>query len=230
MKTRTSHIGCRVAALFGTLLVFSARPAETPPTGQAGPAPANGTNQVYPIDLPTALRLAGAQNLDVQIARERLNEAQAASLSAMEQFFPWLAPGITYHRRDGVAQAVPSGIISDAHFQSYSPGVSLSAQWVLGDALYNSLAAKQIVRASDQALAAQRQDSALSAAQGYFDLAGAKALVEVAGQALKTSRDYQQQLHDAVVAGIAFKGDELRIRPRPSNIKLPCARPLNTSA
>ena len=200
------------AAFLGILLATSAPAAQTPSGALTGPQPAEGTNQVYPIDLPTALRLAGAQNLDVQIARERLNEAQAASQSAMEQFFPWITPGITYHRRDGVAQSVPSGIISDAHFQSYAPGVSLSAQLVLGDALYNSLAAKQIVRASDQALTAQRQDSALNAAQGYFDLAGAKALVEVAGQALKTSQDYQQQLHDAVAAGIAFKGDELRIQ------------------
>src|SRR5262245_40675198 len=33
------------------------------------------TNSVHEIDLPTTLRLAGAQNLDVQIARERLAEA-----------------------------------------------------------------------------------------------------------------------------------------------------------
>ncbi len=193
-------------------LTASAPAAETPPPAPSAPITTNATNQVYPIDLPTALRLAGAQNHDIQIARERLNEAQAASQSALEQFFPWLTPSVTYHRRDGVAQSVPSGVISDAHFQSYSPGVSLSAQLVLGDALYNSLAARQVVRASDQALAAQRQDSTLSAAQGYFDLAGAKALVEVAGQALKTSQDYQQQLHEAVLAGIAFKGDELRIQ------------------
>jgi outer membrane protein TolC len=37
-------------------------------------------------------------------------------------------------------------------------------------------------------------------------------LVEVADAALKTSRDYEQQLHEAVGAGIAFKGDELRIQ------------------
>src|SRR5689334_13324280 len=76
----------------------------------------------YPIDLPTALRLAGAQNLDIQIARERLREAQANRRSALEQFFPWVAPGVQYHRRDGLAQAVPAGTISEAHFDSYSPG------------------------------------------------------------------------------------------------------------
>src|SRR2546429_219534 len=99
-----------------------------------------GTNDsLYPIDLPTALRLAGAQNLEIQIASQRLKEAEAQRSSALERFFPWIAAGVSYHRRDGVAQAVPAGTISDAHFQSYSPGVALTAQMDLGDAIYNSL-------------------------------------------------------------------------------------------
>src|ERR1051325_8472588 len=39
--------------------------------------PAELTNGVSWIDLPTALRLAGAHNLDVRIAREKLAEARA---------------------------------------------------------------------------------------------------------------------------------------------------------
>lgn len=170
------------------------------------------TNGVHPIDLPTALRLAGAQNLDVQIARERLAEVQANHQSALEQFFPWITAGAAYHRRDGVAQAVPAGTISDAHFQSYNPGTAVTAQVDLGDAIYKSLATRQLVKASDQALEAQRQDATLSAAQGYFDLAKASALVEVTKQALNTSREYQQQLQAAVASGIAFKGDLLRVQ------------------
>lgn len=46
-------------------------------------------------DLPTALRVAGVHNLDVQIARQRLSEAQAGRQSALQTFFPWLAPGIS---------------------------------------------------------------------------------------------------------------------------------------
>ena len=82
----------------------------------------------------------------------------------------------------------------------------------LGDAVYKSLGAKQLVNAADHALESQRQDSALAAAQGYFDLAKAKAIVEVVKEALRISDDYQRQLHDAVGAGIAFKGDELRVQ------------------
>ena len=174
----------------------------------------------YPIDLPTALRLAGAQNLDVQIARERLSEAEANRVSALEQFFPWIAAGASYHRRDGVAQAVPSGIVSDANYQSYSPGGTLAAQVAFGDAIYNSLAARQLVKASDQALEAQRLDATLSAAQGYFDLAKAAALVEVEREALKTSQDYQQELQAAVAAGIAFKGDLLRVQTQTEHYEI----------
>lgn len=180
----------------------------------------NTNSDTYPIDLPTTMRLAGAQNLDIQLARERLKEAEANRSSALEQFFPWIAPGIGYHRRDGVAQAVPSGIISDAHFQSYAPGVTLAAQISLGDAIYNSLAAKQLVKASDRGLETQQQDSVLAAVQGYFELVKAHALTGVAGEALGTSRDYQQQLHAAVASGIAFKGDELRVQTQSEHYEL----------
>ena len=181
---------------------------------------AQDTNQVYPIDLPATLRLAGAQNLEIQIARERLNQAEAARSSAVERFLPWIAPGVSYHRRDGVAQAVPAGTISDAHYQSYSPGVSLAAQMDLGDAIYNSLAAKQLVKASDQALETQRQETILIAVKAYFDLAKGRGLVEVARAALQTSQDYEQELHVAVGAGIAFKGDELRIQTQTKQFQI----------
>jgi outer membrane protein TolC len=197
MRTLTRCIEAAIAIVFITGLSF------------AGAQPTN--ESVYPIDLPTTLRLVGARNLDIQIAREQLNEARAGHHSALEQFFPWISPGIGYHRRDGLAQAVPSGVISDAHFQSYSPGATLNAQLPLGDAIYNSLAAKQLVKASDEALEAQREDAVLSAAQAYFELAKARALVDVVGEAVKISEDYQQELHSAVAAGIAFRGDELRV-------------------
>ena len=184
-------------------------------------APAQPTNDsAYPLDLSTALRLAGARNLDIQLAQQRLSEAQANRDSAVEQFLPWIAPGVSYHRRDGVAQAVPSGVISDAHYQSYSPGASLTAQLALGDAIYNSLSARQLVKASDQALETQRQDALYSAAAGYFELVRAGALVEVVRDALRVSQDYEQQLHEAVAAGIAFKGDELRVQSQTGQYRI----------
>ena len=201
-----SICGC----LLSGALLFSVHPAQAQPT--------NGL--VEPIDLPTALRLAGGRNLDVQIAREKVREAEAQRTSAVEQFFPWVAPSVGYHRRDGRAQAVPSGIVSDANYQSYDVGASLKAQVNFGDAIYQSLAARQHVTASELALEAQQHDTLLAAARAFFELARAKGLVEVARQSVQTSEDYEKQLHQAVEAGIAFKGDELRVRTQTQTYRI----------
>jgi outer membrane protein TolC len=88
----------------------------------------------------------------------------------------------------------------------------LGAQVDIGDALYKSLAAKQLARAADHAVESQRQDTELAAAQSYFDLAQAQASVIVAKESLKISADYDNQIEQAVGAGLAFKGDALRVR------------------
>src|SRR5207245_706251 len=135
------------------------------------------------------------------------------------QFFPWGSPGAAYRRHEGRIQAV-DGAIFDAEKQAYAVGGTLTAQMDLGDAIYRSLAAKQLVHAADHALASQRQDSTLAAAQGYYDLAKARAIAEVVKEAQSISQDYQQQLHAAVGAGIAFKGDELRVQVQTERYQL----------
>jgi outer membrane protein TolC len=163
------------------------------------------------IDLPTALRLANAQNLDVQIAREKLNEAKANHTSAVSQFFPWLAPGISYRRHDNLIQAV-DGEFLKVHKQSYSPGATIGAQLDLGEAIYKNLAAKQNVNVAEHAFAAQRQESTFAAARNYFELLFAQAAIGVAEEAVKISTNYEAQIREAVSAGLTFKGDELRVK------------------
>ncbi|MCX7010771.1 MAG: TolC family protein [Kiritimatiellaeota bacterium] len=158
--------------------------------GWSAAVSAEPEKKVFEIDLLTALRLAGAQNLDLKLAQEKLAEARADHESARQQFFPWIAPGVGYRRHDGNTQAV-TGEILDVSKQSYTAGATLTAQLDLGDALYKTLAARQLVKAADQALAAQRQDAVLAAAQGYFDLAKAQAAVGVATEAVRISQDYE---------------------------------------
>jgi outer membrane protein TolC len=123
------------------------------------------TNQ--PIDLPTALKLAGAQNLDVQIARERLREAEAQRDAAVYNFFPWITPGVGYRRHDGRIQDIV-GTVFDASKQQLTPGATLEARLELGDAWFKVLAARQLAKAADHAAAAQQQETVTAAALGYF--------------------------------------------------------------
>lgn len=166
---------------------------------------------VYVIDLPTALRLANAQNLDVQIAREKVKEAKALQENARFQFLPTLSPGLSYRRHDNTIQAV-DGQFLDIHKQSYAPGVMIGGQWDVGETIYKSLAAKQQVKSSEYRLESQRQDSVIAVIQNYFDLQFAHAAIGVAAESIGISTNYESQLGQAVASGIAFKGDQLRIQ------------------
>jgi len=171
----------------------------------------NASTKPVLIDLPSALRLAGARNLDVQLAREKVAEAYGAQESAIERFFPWVAPGATYRRHDNLLQNT-EGLIEEVHKQSYSPGATIAAQTDLGDAIFKSLEACQLTRAARHGLDAQQQETILAAAHGYFDLAAARGAVGIAREALLASSAYTAEIDRAVSAGIAFKGDALRVK------------------
>lgn len=172
-------------------------------------AAAPQTTNRFLIDLPTALQLAGARSLDIQIAREKLAEAKANRESAVWQYLPSITPGVGYRRHDDLIQNV-EGTILHVHKDSYNVGPVIAAQVDLGEVIYRNLAARQLVKAAELGLESQRQDSILTAALGYFDLAKAQSAVGVAQEAIRISQDYAGQVQRAVDAGVAFKGDALR--------------------
>ena len=177
------------------------------------------TTQPYLIDLATTLQLARAQNLDIQIAKAQLEEAQANYGIATSKFLPWLTAGFSWRRHEGRTQAV-DGTLIDTNKQSMSLGPSITAQVDLGDAIFTTMASKQMITASDAALGLQQQDSSLAAVKAYFDLLKAQALIEVQQQALRVSETYQQQISAGVTAGVVFKGDELRIQTQTERFRM----------
>lgn len=165
----------------------------------------------YPINLPTVLKLARADNLDVKLAEERIKEAQANHAAAISKFLPWVTAGVTWRRHEGATQAV-DGTVVDVDKDSTSVGPTITAQIDVGDALFSTLAAKQTIAASEAALTAQQQDSVFAAVAAYFELLKAQGLVSANGEALATSQNYEQQLQNGVGAGVIFKGDLLRVQ------------------
>jgi outer membrane protein TolC len=181
------------SAVFGSAALYAADPV-------------SGT-----IDLPTALRLAGANNLDVQIAREKVNEARAASDSARARFFPWIVPSIVVRRHDENIQAV-NGPILDADKQSLSAGIALNAQLDLGETYYQNLVAKQLVRSNEAALAGRQREATYRAAAGYFELMRARAAVIAAEEAARIAGRHAEQIGVTSEAGLTFAGDAARVR------------------
>ena len=203
--------GRALGLLSFVLLVRSVDASPAPSSLPVDVEAATHAAEARAIDLGTVLRLAGAQNVDVQIAAQRLQEARAVHRAALEQFFPWLSPALVYRRHDDLLQDTVGDLV-DVHKGSYAPGVGLAAQIDVGGALYRSRETRALSRASEHGLDAQRTNSVVAAAQAYFDLARAQAAGAVAEDALRISREHEDQLHRAVRIGLAFRGEELRVR------------------
>lgn len=172
-----------------------------------------------PINLAATMRIAGADNLDIQIAQEKLAEAQANHRQALAQFFPYLAPGIAFRHHDGNIQNVEGDII-DANKESLSLGVNVIAQLQLGDSIYNSMIASRLVTAAQFSAEAQRQESVYQAVSGFFELARASAATKVALEAVNIADDYANQVKQAVEAGLGFKGDQFRAKAQAAKNRL----------
>ena len=214
------HTGAAPSILASITLLYASlsgvAAGQEPPRGGAAPS-------TYPIDLPTTLRLAGAQNLDVQLAHNAVAEAHANYVSALERFLPTLAPSASYLHHSGFDQDV-NGRMVDVTKHNDTTGAYLTAQIPVGDAIFTALQTHQLMAAADAGATAQEQDSGLTAAQQYFALVSAGALVEVVNDSLRISQTYEQQLKEAVQIGIAFKGDALRVQTQTERLQLDLTR------
>lgn len=213
-----------VAVWLGLDVARAQAPLQQPGVSQPADPPAQAASPAaYPIDLPTTLRLAGAKNLDVQLARTTVDEAHANYTSAIEEFLPSLVPSASYLRHSGRDQRVESPLI-DVRRHNESAGVYATAQIPVGEAIFNSLQSRQLITAADAGQVTQEQDTGLAAAQQYFTLVNAGALVDVVSQALAISQNYEQQLNDAVSIGTAFKGDAVRVQTQTRRLQLDLTR------
>jgi outer membrane protein TolC len=162
------------------------------------------------IDLGTALRLAGAENLDVKLARERAALAQAEHRIAQQQYFPWITVGAGWRGHQENIQAV-DGQILDVEKTAVDIGAAVRAQVDLGETYYRALATRELVQAALHASDVQRQDAVHAAAVAYFDLVRLHAYVDVTAESVRITEDYGSQVRRAVDAGIGFAGDAYRI-------------------
>jgi OMF family outer membrane factor len=163
-----------------------------------------------PIDLPTTLRLAGANALDVQIAQQKVEEARGKEEQRVLAFIPTLTVGVGYKNHQGAVQEVGGNVI-DVSKQSYNLGGTAAMDLNLGEAWYQRLAARQQSAVAKKNVEAQRLSTLAKAAAAYFEVVRAQGVVSVAEEAVRISLGYGKQVSSAVQAGVAFKGDALRV-------------------
>lgn len=146
-----------------------------------------------PIDLGTALRLAGVENPDLLLARERVTEAAALRQLAAAQILPNLNGGVNYDKHIGPLQQSPGDVIRvnrDALYFGLGanavaagtvnvPGLYYNLN--VGTAWFDALQARQAVAARAAAARAVEYDTLLRVCLGYCELLRAGGKRAVAG-------------------------------------------------
>lgn len=171
------------------------------------------------VDLPTVMKLAGANNDEIQLARAKHAEALAESKLAWQRFWPSLTLGAGYRRTDGNVQDI-AGAVFDVSKQQYSVGPNLMIDWSPGDIYYSALAAKQKALAAEQLAEKARRDIVTQSTGRYYDLLAAEASLAIIKDDLRLTQDYEKQIGGAVDAGTAFRADLLRVKTQVSREKL----------
>src|SRR6266849_5886582 len=84
-------------------------PVGPPPVPLAPPGP-TASDKPLPINLPTALQLAGVRPIDVGLASERIRLAAAQLERAQVLWLPTINLGVEYSRHDGQIQETPGTV------------------------------------------------------------------------------------------------------------------------
>jgi outer membrane protein TolC len=142
----------------------------TPPSlAAAQPEP---TDRPLPINLATALRLAGGRPLVISAAQASVEVAAAQLARAKVDWLPSVYVGSGYYRHDGASQGASGNFYINTREQ-FMAGGGLTASFATTDAIFAPLAARQVLRARMIDVQAAQNDALLAVAEAYFYVQGA---------------------------------------------------------
>ncbi len=215
----------RLTWAMGTLLIISGCTQPQPlltkrlsitPATQPSAALDVDASQIQPmyrhllaVDLSTVLRVAVAQNIEIQQARQRVEASRGQYEASVEAIFPVIAPTIAGSHLQGINQNA-NGTLTTANFTNFFP--ALSVQWIInpGQVIYDIVASKRRLIASGQQAQAGELEITRRAAVQYYDLVLAQARVSTARQAVNEAQELLRIESLRMKAGTGLQADELR--------------------
>ncbi len=184
------------------------------------------SEKACPIDLPTALRLAGGNNLQIALAIERVNEARARFVGAKALWLPSLNGGVGYNQHNGRIQATSGEILEVRRGSVFAGGgaavgnfpltggsggpLRLAVDLSLTDALFEPLAARQVVRAAGANRASTFNDVLLQAAVAYEELVRAHGQLAIAEETVTNAKELDRLTNARWKSGVGLPADAHR--------------------
>ncbi len=200
-----------------------------PAQGNKAPAlePSNGESilreflaaNVTPIDLSSALRLAGEQNSEILVAQQRVTEAMAQRQLAAAQFLPTLNGGSSENSHRGTLQQSDGQVIRTNRDSLYVgagaftvgagtiniPGVLWTMN--ISQGIYDYLVSRQEVDRTGFAGGAVEQDTLLAVTQAYIELVRMEGQRSVAVQSRNNARELARLTSAYLKTGQGRKAD-----------------------
>jgi outer membrane protein, multidrug efflux system len=165
--------------------------------------------EIVAVDLPSVVRLALAQNLDLQRARANVEAASGRYEGSVEAIFPVFAPTVAWQHVSGANQNA-NGTLVHANFSNLLPALTL--QWIVnpGRVVYDIVASKRRMEASQDQERAARLETLRRAVDEYYDLLLEQAEVASAQQAVAEAEESARLTSARARAGTALAADETR--------------------
>jgi len=206
--------------------------AATPPARAEAPpgSPLVPGQVIEPIDLPSALRLAGARDLDIAIAKERVGQSLAELEQARVLWLPSLYLGPNWIRHDGQAQIVQGQVQTISKSSLFLGATAASGSSVSGpvpaggpaqvsgltsilrisDAIFEPLAARRIVAARRAGIQTATNDALLGVAEAYLDLQAAAGRLAIAREAAANAEALANLTSSYARSGAGLEADHRR--------------------
>src|SRR5262245_5926186 len=197
--------GLATLAVVAGLCAPSPGRAQTP----APPRPEPGKSPL-PINLASALQLAQARGIDVQVAAERVNVAAAQLDRARSRWLPTVYLGADYAYHNGRLQDVGGSILTTRK-ESFMVGAGPAAVFSPSEAILAPLAARQTVAARAADLRAAENDITLAVADVYFSVQRARGELAGALEAEALASDLVRRA-EKLAAGLAQPVEANRAR------------------
>jgi outer membrane protein TolC len=159
-----------------------------PHTAQAEAAAA----KAVPISLDTVLRLANDQNGQINLARERLQEAFAARDVAAKRWLPDIYFGTAFYRHEGGIQN-EDGTLTHSSFGALFAGVEIDGKFDIRDIAFQKINAERKVWQQKGELSKLTSETLLEAAETYIDLLAARSGEAVSLKLLASLQELQER-------------------------------------
>jgi outer membrane protein TolC len=187
-------------------------PIAPPPVSISPPKP-TASDKPLPINLPTALQLAGVRPIDIALASERIRLAAAQLERAEVLWLPTVYIGVGYFRHDGQIQSVEGNVFGTSK-SSFMLGAAPFAVFAVSDAIFAPLAERQVVRAREAALQTARNDGLLAVAEAYFNVQQARGELAGATDAARRAEEVVRRTEKLAAGGQGILADVDVVRAR----------------